>query len=243
MPDPVVYAEVPPDAEVGIEVALDQDDVHHLGTVLRMERGDPLVVGDGRGRMWPAELRGSGTAVLTAPASVIARRRPTLRVIQGLPKGRAMEDVIRMLVELGVERITPVASERTVRELRGSKRQREHERWEAVALAAARQSRRSWLPRVDALTDLREAAGDVAAGIVPHVGVSAGLADVAPSLVDQHEVAVAVGPEGGWTDDEVATWQAAGLVPVSLGDSVLRTEHAAFAACAALGYALGRMDG
>lgn len=243
MPDPVVYAEVPPDAAAGIEVALDQDDAHHLGTVLRMERGDALVVGDGRGRMWPAKLGTPGTAVLAAPARVTPRRRPTLRVIQALPKGRAIEDVIRMLVELGVERITPIASVRTVRELRGSKRQREHERWEAVAVAAARQSRRPWLPRVDPLTDLGGVADDVAAGIVPHVGAPRGLGDVAPSLVDHREVAVAIGPEGGWTDDEVTLWEDAGLVPVSLGDSVLRTEHAAFATCAALGYALGRMDG
>lgn len=243
MPDPVVYADVPPDAAAGIEVALGQDEAHHLGTVLRMGQGDALVVGDGRGRMWPAELGGAGTVVLAGPATVTPRRHPTLRVIQALPKGRAIEDVIRMLVELGVERVTPVGSVRTVRELRGSKRQREHERWEAVAVAAARQSRRPWLPRVDPLSDLGDVADDVAAGIVPHVGARRGLADVAPGFVDQPEVAVAIGPEGGWTDDEVTMWQDAGLVPVSLGDSVLRTEHAALVTCAALGYAVGRMDG
>lgn len=243
MPDPVVYTEVPADADPGVSVRIDEDDDHHLRTVLRMDRGEPLVVADGEGRMWPAELAGPAAAVISGRAAVTPQRQPRLHVVQGLPKGRAIEEVIRMLVELGVDRVTPVSSARTVRELRGAKRDREHDRWCAVAVSAARQSRRAWLPHVDPLSEMAGVATETSAGVVPHVGAPRGLADVAPDLDHHDEVAVAVGPEGGWTDGEIATWVAGGLIPVTLGDGVLRTEHAAFAACAALAYALGRMDG
>lgn len=242
MPDPLVYvdtADVVP--EVGSEVGIDEDDDHHLRTVLRLVTGDRVVVGDGRGRLWPAEVAGARTVEITGPAERTPPRRPRLHVLQALPKGRKLDEVVRSLVELGVERITPVSSARTVRELDARKRDRELRRWRSVARAAAAQARRAWLATIEPLSELSVAVDGAEAGVVPHVGVRDGLADVAPALRGRATVTVAVGPEGGWTDDEVARLRVAGLTPVSLGDTVLRTEHAAFAACAALAFAFGRM--
>lgn len=241
MPDPLVYVDAPP-AGVGDEVAIADDDDHHLRNVLRLRAGDPVVVSDGRGRVWPCELAGSGTVVVAAPGHTTPPRRPQLHVVQALPKGRRMDEVVRSLVELGVERVTPVSSSRTVRDLDERKRQREHERWLAVARAAAAQARRARLPSIDPLTELATVLGQVDGGVVPHVGARTGLAPAAGALADRETVVVAIGPEGGWTADEVADLGAAGLTPVSLGDTVLRTEHAAFATCAALAFAFGRMD-
>ncbi len=242
MPDPLVYVDAPPD-DVGAEVTIEVDDDHHLRNVLRLRPGDPVVVGDGRGRTWPAELAGERTLVTTGPAERTPVRRPQLHVVQALPKGRKVDEIVRSLVELGVERITPVSSARTVRDLDARKREREHDRWRSVARAAASQARRAWLATVDPLTDLGAVLEEVDRGVVPHVGAATGLAEAAASLREEPTVAVAIGPEGGWTDEEVARLQAAGLVPVTLGDTVLRTEHAAFAAAAALAFAFGRMGG
>lgn len=241
MPDPVVYVDAFPDA-VGDEVALSQDDDHHLRTVLRLRRGDRVVLGDGRGRLWPGEIADEGTVVATGQPSRSDLRRPALHVLQALPKGRKLDEIVRMLVELGVERITPVSSTRTVRELDDRKRERELGRWRSIARAAASQARRAWLATVDPLEELGAALGRVEGGVVPHVGAQAGLAAAAGDLRDLATVAVAIGPEGGWTDGEVARLHDAGLTPVTLGDTVLRTEHAAFATCAALAFAFGRMD-
>lgn len=241
MPDPLVYVDEPP-AGVGDEVAIGDDDDHHLRNVLRLRAGDPVVVSDGRGRVWPCELAGAGTVVVAGPQRTTPPRRPQLHVVQALPKGRRMDEVVRSLVELGVERVTPVSSSRTVRELDERKRQREHGRWRAVARAAAAQARRARLPSIDPLTDLATVLGQVDGGVVPHVGAPTGLAAAAGALADRETVVVAIGPEGGWTAGEVADLDAAGLTPVSLGDTVLRTEHAAFATCAALAFAFGRMD-
>lgn len=241
MPDPLVYVDAPP-AGVGDEVAIGDDDDHHLRTVLRLRAGDDVVVSDGRGRIWPGELAGAGTVVVAGRERTTPARRPQLHVVQALPKGRSMDDVVRSLVELGVERITPVSSARTVRELDERKREREHERWRAVAHAAAAQARRARLPDIDPPTDLATVLDEVDGGVAPHVGASTGLATAAGALRDRETVAVAIGPEGGWTVDEVASLDGAGLTPVSLGDTVLRTEHAAFATCAALAFAFGRME-
>ncbi len=171
---------------------------------------------------------------------------PVLHVLQALPKGRKLDEVIQAVVELGVERITPVAAERSVGRLIGDKRERARRRWMAVARAAATQSRRAWLPQVSELLDVETAAASLdhphIGGVVAHVGASTGLAAALAALPPgTSEVAVAIGPEGGWTEAEVDCWSRSGLKGITLGPSVLRTEHAAFGACAAIAYATGRM--
>lgn len=232
-------------AVTGEAVSLAPDDAHHLCRVVRLQPGDPLEVCDGRGRVWRARLD-TGSIRLVEGPEVREPPLPLLHVLQALPKGRKLDEVIQSLVELGIERITPVMAERTVVRLTGEKRERAHRRWMAVARAAAAQSRRAWLPVVSELLDVQAAAASLdhpdIGGIVPHVGASTNLAAALAALPpDTREVAVAVGPEGGWTETEVDRWRRSGLEAVTLGPGVLRTEHAAFGACAAIAFAVGRM--
>lgn len=187
-----------------------------------------------------------GSAELVAGPEVQQAPKPRLHVLQALPKGRKLDEVIQALVELGVERITPVVAERSVLRLTSEKRKRAHRRWRAVARAAAAQSRRAWLPVVSGPVDVEAAATSLArarvGGVAAHVGASTSLAVALAALpADTSEVAVAIGPEGGWTEAEVDHWRRGGLEAITLGPSVLRTEHAAFGACAAIAYAVGRM--
>ncbi|MDP8930066.1 MAG: 16S rRNA (uracil(1498)-N(3))-methyltransferase [Actinomycetota bacterium] len=234
------------EAITGEIVSLAPDDAHHLCRVVRLRPGDPLEVCDGQGRVWRARLDTPGSVRLIEGPEAREPPLPLLHVLQALPKGRKIDEVIQSLVELGIERLTPVAAERSVVRLTDEKRERAHRRWMAVARAAAAQSRRAWLPVVSELLDVEAAAASLddphIGGIVAHVGAStslaAGLAALPPGT---SEVAVAIGPEGGWAESEVECWRRSGLEAVTLGPSVLRTEHAAFAACAAIAYATGRM--
>lgn len=244
MPIPFLFVER--DAITGEIASLAPDDDHHLSRVVRLQRGDPVEICDGCGRVWRARIAAPGSVRLVDGPELADPPEPRLHVLQGLPKGRKLYGVVQALVELGIDRITPVAAERSVVRLTGYKRERARRRWIAVARAAAAQSRRAWLPALSELVDVEAAAASLdnahVAGVAAHVGASTTLPAALAALPPRTgEVAVAVGPEGGWTDPEVDCWRRGGLEPVTLGPAVLRTEHAAFAACAAIAYATGRM--
>lgn len=225
-------------------VPLPADTAAHLRRVLRLPAGAALELADGGGARAPAVLEGDA-ARLTGPVVHEPRPAPSLEVAQALPKGRKLDDVVRVLTELGVDRLLPVASERSVVRLSGPRADRAVERWRAVAVAACEQSRRTWLPRLDLPASVEDVATETVGAtlVVAHVGGDHPLRAAMEQVADRapERVVLAVGPEGGWTDAEVATLADAGGQVVSLGPTVLRTEHAAPALVAVAGYVLGRL--
>jgi 16S rRNA (uracil1498-N3)-methyltransferase len=231
----------------GARIELSDADRRHLGTVLRLRAGAALEVADGQGGRAAARLEEGRVALTTAPV-VQEPLAPRLVLAQALPKGRKLDEVVRQVTELGVDAIVPLEAARCVARLEGaSKRAAARERWEAVARAAAAQARRSRVPEVLApvpaaaieqlLTDL----GPGTTLLVAHPGgdgprhLVAGISgEVGASVV------VAIGPEGGWTPEELATFGRVGGRQLGLGPSVLRTEHAGAAALAALAALVGR---
>ena len=248
MPDPYVLLDAGALEGVGAGtvVALDPETDRHLRRVLRLDAGAPLTVGDGAGALAPGHLQREGIA-LDGEAVHEPRARPLLHVVHALPKGRKLDEVVRTLTELGVDRITPVGSGRSVVRLEGDRATRAQQRWDAVARSAVMQSRRAWVPRIDVPAPLEEVVAGLGPvrGVVAHVGASAPLrsvADLLAELADVGDVVVlAVGPEGGWTDGEVGGLAAAGLEGVSLGPTVLRTEHAAVVLTTLVCYLAGRI--
>lgn len=230
-------------ATAGTAVALPRDAAKHLRTVLRLGPGAELVAADGHGTWAAARLTDDGVEVTEDPTTD-DEPRPRIHVLQGLAKGRKVDDVIRTLTELGVDAITPVAADRSVVKLTGDKVDKAAERWSAVARAASEQARRSRAPHIGRPASVAELAPGLADRrlVVAHVGATRPLADALSSeLGATDEVVLAVGPEGGWTDAEVDRFAAVGGTAVSLGRSVLRTEHAAPALAAITAYVLGRM--
>jgi 16S rRNA (uracil1498-N3)-methyltransferase len=213
---------------------LSPDDVHHLDRVLRLRAGEEVIVSDGAGHWartrWTggdpepgalAALRdgtgpgGDGSVQFeTAPS-------PELTVAFAPTKGERPEWVVQKLTELGIDRVVPLVSERSVVRWSGARGQGAVERLRRVAREAAGQCRRVWLPEVsevmrfDALGELG-APGDVV------------LAQLSGDRVRASHRVVAVGPEGGWSADELAS----GLPTVGFGLSVLRAETAAVTAAA-----------
>lgn len=237
---------------------LTEASAHHLRRVLRLEVGSALSVTDGQGRVATARLTADGVA-LTSPVDATAAARPELVLVQALAKGRRLDDAVRAACELGVDRIVPVIAERTQGRPSSEERTALVERWRALARSALEQSRSTWLTQVDEVRTVAELAGpatpqpraddvdrpELRLLAVPH---ATALSDVLPDRPPDGpgersgaaRVSVAVGPEGGWSDAEVALLSAAGWVTVGLGRSVLRTEHAGLVALAAVAALSGR---
>ena len=211
---------------------LAEDDAHHLGRVLRLRAGEEVIASDGRGnwartawregasleRVHDAPGAGGDGTVQVEPPVV-----PALTVAFAPVKGERPEWVVQKLTELGIDRIVPLLSERSVVRWSGARGKATVEKLRRVAREAAAQCRRVWLPEItDAVpfSELRDLGGD---GEV----VLAQLSGDRPSA-RQH--VVAVGPEGGWSADELAS----GLPTVGFGLSVLRAETAAVTAGALL---------
>ncbi len=173
---------------------------------------------------------------------------PHITLVQGIAKGAAMDEIVQHAVELGVERIIPLMTERTVVRLEASKESARVSRWQRIAQSAARQSQRSRVPDVEppatiAALPERLAAADICIVLWEEPGADslpAVLASVDASVSGaESRVALVVGPEGGLTAEEVAAMQATGALVASLGPSILRAQTAALAAVTLASYALG----
>ncbi len=199
--------------------ALSDDDRRHLERSLRVRPGDGITISDGADR-WrtarmgePVEAVGEIHEVPAAP--------PTITVGVSLLKGRKLDLVVQKLTELGVDRIQLVEAQRCVTRWSDEKADRVLDRYERVAREAAMQSRRCRLPTVEAPVSAVTVLG--AAGVA--------VAQMDGGAVTLDRPTILIGPEGGWSDDELA----AATFPVALGSHVLRAETAAIAAGALLG--------
>ncbi|MDX1657368.1 MAG: RsmE family RNA methyltransferase [Nitriliruptorales bacterium] len=225
----------------GDAVPLPEGQGHHLRDVLRMTPGDVLVVSDGHGWSASAELTEGGARLTESPV-VTPAPAPPIVVVHALPKGRKLDEVVRLLCELGVDRIVPVGSDHSVVSLRDDKADKATRRWRAIAESAVNQSRRPWRCRLDpprpldeVVTEFADAVG-VVADVAADTPVRRALTDV-----DGTAVVLAVGPEGGWSEAEIDRFRGAGWIPVTLGPTVLRTEHAAGVLTAIVAHILGRL--
>lgn len=236
----VSLATVAPGAAVG----LGADDEHHLRRVLRLRDGAEVVVSDGDGHLVAGRLV-PGAVELAGAVERVAPGRPRLTLVQALPKGRKLDEVVRQATELGVARIVPVAAARSVAVPRDERAGRAVERWRAVARAAAEQARQPWLPTVTAIAttvDLATALDGASVLVADPGGTTALPVAVPADVADLDEIAVAVGPEGGWSPAELTAFTGTGARTVAMGATVLRTEHAGAAALAVLAATTGRWE-
>ncbi len=211
-------------------------DVNHIRNVLRMKVGEELSVKNGE------DEREYRCGIVSLEEDCV---RCSLRFIkeegvelparvylfQGLPKGDKMELIVQKAVELGVYQIIPVAARRCVVKLDERKAEARRSRWQGISEAAAKQSRRAIVPQVAPVMDfaqaVRQAAGmDVK--LIPYE-LAEGM-ERTRSLIDSVEagqdVAVFIGPEGGFEETEIRKALAQGIEPITLGRRILRTETA-----------------
>ena len=238
----------------GNRVEVSGGELHHLRNVLRLCKGDEITVLDGLGRIYEVILISCERDVAVGEIKSSWEVRPPLlevTLFAGLPKADKMDMIVQKATELGAHGIVPILCRRTVPHLSAEQAQKRLDRWRQIAVEASKQSHRPFLPFVSHIVTLDEALEESQADLklffVAPVSsatrcqcckASNRLKDVLKKNARAKKVDIFIGPEGGFTEDEVCSSLSAGAMQVSLGDSVLRTETAAIAALAIVLYEL-----
>ena len=213
-------------------------DVNHIKNVLRMKIGEELSVSNGCDGK---EYRGiieefTDDAVVCALAFVKedgVELPSKVYLYQGLPKADKMELIIQKAVELGVYEIIPVATKRAVVKLDEKKSKSKIARWQAISEAAAKQSKRAIIPNVADVLSFKEALKECQKAkvkVIPYE-LAEGMdktKEIISDLKPGQDVAIFIGPEGGFDDAEIEAAMEAGVIPVTLGKRILRTETDGF---------------
>ena len=236
----------------GSVVELPSETASHLAKVLRVRNGEGLVLFNGDGCEFDGTIvtvRGSRVSVAIAQDRPVDRESPfAATLVQCVPRGDRMDFIVQKATELGVARIAPILSQRSVVRLDEQQAQSKAAHWRAVAVSACEQCGRTRLPIIEPVRRLLHYLGDVAPGdTAPDEGLrlvfepesQRSAQPAAPDTIAAAEVAI--GPEGGLEDSELALLAAAHFRPVSLGRSVLRFETAALAALAVVRSALATL--
>ena len=229
----------------GQEILLPEQAGEHVARVLRLERGHPLILFNGDGREFSAEIeliRGSRVSA-SVGLSAEPKRESALAVtlVQSVPRGDRMDFIVQKATELGVARIVPTMSQRSVVRLDARQSAAKAAHWRAVVVSACEQCGRNRLPSLDeprALLDyLGEARGDAVRLVLdPDHGATFANWDLG------NGVQIAIGPEGGFAPDELEALRISGFERVRLGPRILRTETAAIAALTWLQTQFGDMQ-
>lgn len=216
---------------------LPESEARHASQVLRMASGDPAVIFDGTGRAAEVEL--TDVAKKRVAFRVLrdwreGRAQPALHLIVALIKNERFDWLVQKATELGAASIRPVAAERSVVKLAGKDAEKRRGKWEQIAIEAAKQCGHLVLPEMFSVALPREAFGSAPEGLK-------GIPALHPDGVtlgrffghEANNVTFAIGPEGDWTEAEMASATDCGFVPLRLGKHVLRSETAALHALSA----------
>ena len=215
---------------------------HHLGLVLRAQEGQLYELSDGQ-RVWLGRIeRLSKVHVEFSLVEEIRAYQPAIDVtlLLSIVKFDAFEWAIEKATELGVSTIVPLAAMRSDKALLGGARKRS-ERWRKILLEASQQSRRVRLPLLEEMARPEQAFRNTSADtriLLSERPEAPALRQVLSDLPAPKSAALAIGPEGGWTDEELVASRTAGFREASLGKLILRAETAVVAALASLNYAL-----
>jgi 16S rRNA (uracil1498-N3)-methyltransferase len=220
----------------GPTLELDESEAHYLGHVLRLKRGDPLVVFNGSGAERDASVatlqRRGATLALAAERAALPESPLELTLVQALPKSDAMDLIVQKVTELGVRALVPVYTEFSVVKLDGERSERRVEHWRKIARSACEQSGRHTPPHIAAPAPLAAALDALPRGPERLALEPSAEASLMERPAPQRGLVVAVGPEGGFAPADWRRLDAAGFVRVTLGRRVLRAETAALAVCA-----------
>ena len=236
---------VPPELINEREVRFTVELLHHLRRVLRIRGGDHFLVTDGEGCedvvKFTAEAGGARGEILESrPSTSESPLRSIL--VQSVPKGDLMGQVLRKSVELGVGEIWPIATARTVAVMKGRSRKGRQERWQRIVEGAVAQSGRAGRPLLRETQTWEKCLSgtvDVELKLLLREGEERGLKEALREIPALSSVLVAVGPEGGWQTEEVAAAVRAGFLAVGMGPRTLRTETAGPAALSILQFLYG----
>ncbi len=229
-------------------VIIEGGDVNHIKNVLRMKPGEEIAVSNGQdGKEYRCGI------VSIEEDRVICELRfvkedglelsSRVHLFQGLPKADKMELIIQKAVELGVYDIIPVETKRAVVKLDAKKAKQKTERWQAIAEAAAKQSKRRIIPQVKEPMTFGQAlqqAESMEIKLIPYE-LAEGMTrtkEIISNLPQNADIAIFIGPEGGFEEAEISKAKECGVEPITLGKRILRTETAGLTVMAWIMYQL-----
>ena len=236
---------VPKDAVREGAIFVSGDEAHHILDVMRLKVSDEVVAFDGSGKEYIGFVKEAGRKSLTIQisrtreAAGIASKRLTL--IQAIPKKEKMDYIVEKATELGVGSIVPMITERTIVRWDDDKKDSAVKRWQRIAREAAKQCGRLDIPVIEPVRSFAEIAKDIERyDRVLLAALSDGAIGLRQALKDFNgkDIAVAIGPEGDFTPDEIKSMRQANVTLVNLGRLVLKSDTAGLAVLAILSYEL-----
>lgn len=228
---------VEPSLIQGQDIYIEGSDYNHIKNVLRMKIGEVISVGDGLSdKDYRCHIEEYTDTAVHCRLDFIKESGVELPVrvtlFQGLPKSDKMELIIQKCVELGVAEVIPVACSRSIVKLDAKKEKSKITRWNGISEAAAKQSKRAIIPEVKGVMSYKEAidyARSLDVNLLPYElaeGFDA-TRKIMGSIKSGQSVGIFIGPEGGFSEEEVKLAEEAGFEPITLGRRILRTETAA----------------
>lgn len=232
---------VPSDCIKGDTISISGNEAHHILNVMRLKFGDEVLVFDGTGNEYTGTVKEAGRKSLSL--KIISKRRVQnetshrITLMQAIPKKEKMDYIVEKATELGVTRIVPIVSARTIPDWNEAKKKNIAERWKKISASAAKQCGRADLVDIASITPLEKAvAGQY------NLKLMAALTDNAIDLKNalkssaSGNIAIAIGPEGDFTPEEIEAAEKQGFKIVNLGPRVLKSDTAGLAVLAMINY-------
>ena len=241
---------IPPENWNRDALTLRDGEAHHARDVLRMKRGDRAVLFNGQGREITAEIVDLAKDEIRLRKVTESETRPLrcrITLGQAIPKGKNMDLIVQKAVEIGAAEIAPLISERTIVDLDKTEAEQKREKWQQVAIEAAKQCGQNWLPTVrppEKMKNFFSQSGAVDLRLIGSLQPDAiHLKKVLSDYAEQHRdrptsILMMVGPEGDFTPAELALAKSHGCQPITLGPIILRVETASIYCLSVLSYEL-----
>jgi 16S rRNA (uracil1498-N3)-methyltransferase len=228
------------------QVLISGKEAHHILDVMRLKVSDEIVVFDGTGKEYVGKVKEVGHKTLSLEIvktrDAIIHERYNVTLIQAIPKKDKMDYIVEKATELGVDRVIPVITTRTIPDWNESKKVGIVERWERIAQETAKQCGRTVLPEIKPIMDFKNAIIAASSVHTSEVRMIAALSDKTIKLKNvlksygSGKIVIAIGPEGDFTKEEIEFANKSGFKTVSLGSRVLKSDTAALALLAMINY-------
>jgi 16S rRNA (uracil1498-N3)-methyltransferase len=245
---------LPPERCAGETLRLDGRAAHHALHVLRLKRGELVTVLDGVGNEFMCAVEDCARNVVTLSVSLknfVPAPPCSITLLQAVPKGKIIENIIQKSVELGALRIVPILSERVVTQLDDEDAENKRDKWQNVAVEAIKQCGAAWLPKVEAPLTIEQFLARKEKFALSLVGSLQKERRHPREIFRKFElkqkrlpqsVGVWIGPEGDFTLNELQMIEGSGALPISLGSLVLRVETAAIYCLSILNYEMNSLE-
>jgi 16S rRNA (uracil1498-N3)-methyltransferase len=231
------------------KVEIKGDDARHVTTVLRLKPGQGIELFDGAGQQYAAVITGlsRGTVEVEITSSKLSETEPPVQIIvaQAFLKEKKMDRLIPQLTELGITRLSPLLTDRSVARPDAGRFSARMKRWEKIATESLKQCKRGRIPTIGPLRSFDEALSDGQTCDLAIMCWENGTDPIDPSILDPGSrgktIFLMMGPEGGFSASEAAKAEDAGFKILSLGPRMLKAETASVAACTIIQYVFGDM--